>query len=213
MQDGAVRLKVVTETWGNRTITIGKAFMNKKGIDGELWALPIPNAQGKLKFRLVEEDGGRSLGANLRLKVLLPRDYKDRSGEDKTQWNLIGFAVMQDGIDGELLVLPMPNREGGIVRFVMREDDGRPAQAQGGYQAPHGQGAGKFARQPQAPQERPQAPQGGFQGGGLRPQHRDGLAGPQGAVYGGAAAQQPADQGGAAAEDDLPFSPVDSRLL
>lgn len=200
--DNVTRLKIVTRTWGERVVTIGKAFLNHKGIDGELWALPIANREGRYLFSLVGDGGPGPAASGMKLKVLLPRAYNGRDGEDKTQWNYIGQASMGDSILGELFVLPLPNRAEGVVRIVMREDDGRPAQPEGGYQAPRGQGAGRFARQPQAPQERPQAPQGP----GLRPQHRDSLSGAQGAVYGGAAAQQSFGEAATRAlEDDDPI--------
>ncbi len=124
---------------------------------------------------------------NIKLKVLYPRRFTGQDGQDATHWMQVGRGFMNDkGIDVQLWVAPLQNADGHI-RLVLREDDGRPAQAEGQYRGAEG-GRARLAQ--------------GWQGGkqaapgaapapgepGLRPQHRDGLQGGQQALYGGAAA-------------------------
>ncbi len=124
---------------------------------------------------------------NIKLKVLYPRRFTGPDGQEATHWMQVGRGFMNDkGVDVQLWVAPLQNADGHI-RLVLREDDGRPAQAEGQYR---GQEGGR-ARVAQGWQGGKQAPPGaGAATGepGLRPQHRDGLQGAQGALYGGAAA-------------------------
>lgn len=155
---------------------------------------------------------------NLKLKVLHVRTWQNRDGSEGKWWTTVGTAWMNDkGVDLTLHYVPVATDKDGNIRLVLREDDGQPAGA-GNQQAPVGSRQQGAQRVNQAfGQQRPQAPAqgpGGFQGGGLRPQHRDGLGGGQGAQYGGAASQHSlAPGGGGGSDDDIPFAPVDSRLL
>ncbi len=72
--------------------------------------------------------------ANVRLKVLHGRSYRRQDGTDAKFWTQVGTAWMNDkGIELELNYVPTLSEEGRGVRLVLREDDGRPAQPQGGY--------------------------------------------------------------------------------
>jgi len=140
--------------------------------------------------------------ANMRLKVLHLRKWKNGDGSEGKFWTQVGVAFMNDkGVDIDLQYIPTTPGEDGRVRLVLREDDGKPAQPEGGYRGEQGgrQRVAQAFGQGQAPQ-RPQAPQGGRQPG-LRPQHRDALQGGQQATYGGAAAERQREPG----DDDLPF--------
>ncbi len=139
--------------------------------------------------------------ANVRLKILHGRSFKRSDGSEGKAWTQVGTAWMNDkGIEGEVFYIPAsPDDRGRGFSFIMREDDGRPAQEGGGYRGEQG-GRERVAQGFQ--QARPQAPQGGPQQPGLRPQHRDGLSGQgggQGALYGGAAARQRSP-----GDDDVP---------
>lgn len=141
--------------------------------------------------------------ANIRLKILHGRPWKRQDGTEGKVWTQVGTAWMNDkGIEGEVFYIPStPDDRGRGFSFIMREDDGRPAQPEGGYRGQQG-GRERVAQAFQQPaQNAPQAPQGAPQGQGLRPQHRDGLQGSQQALYGGAAAQRPREPG----DDDIPF--------
>jgi hypothetical protein len=141
---------------------------------------------------------------NVRLKVLHLRKWKNADGSEGKYWTQVGVAFTgTKGIDIDLQYLPTTPGEDGRVRLVLREDDGRPAQPEGGYQGERGgrQRVTQPFRDPELPPQRPQAPQGGPGQPGLRPQHRDALQGGQQATYGGAAAQREREPG----DDDLPF--------
>ncbi len=137
--------------------------------------------------------------ANVRLKVLYPRPFKGQDGQNGTSWMQVGRAYMNDkGVDIQLWVAPLPNSEEGHIKLILREDDGRPAQAQGGYRGEQG-GRGRVAQA--FGQGGPQGGPGAAQGG-LKPQHRDNLGqGGQQALYGGAAAQREPGED----DDQIPF--------
>ncbi len=138
--------------------------------------------------------------ANTRLKVLYPRKFYDKDGKEGTSWMQVGRGYLNDrGADLQLWVMPLPNSDEGFVKLILREDDGRPAQPQGGYRGEQG-GRERVAQAFRGPpQNGPQQPQGASTQAGLRPQHRDGLQGAQQPLYGGAAAQ-PGDD-----DDNIPF--------
>lgn len=145
---------------------------------------------------------------NIKLKVLYPRRFTGQDGQEATHWMQVGRGFMNDkGIDVQLWVAPLPNADGHI-RLVLREDDGRPAQAEGQYRGQEG-GRARVAQAAQGWQGGKHAPPGppnAPEGPGLRPQHRDGLQGAQGALYGGAAAKDWGPERGGGPEGGGPGS-------
>ena len=90
--------------------------------------------------------------ANQRYDVLSTRRYKTSSGEEKTAWTTVGVAFEQrdgKGFSVNLHCVPVPDKESGEIRLVMRIPQPKEASGQRGGGSPRGgrqqqQGDGGF---------------------------------------------------------------------
>lgn len=79
-----------------------------------------------------------------RFDVLSVRKYKTRDGEEKSAWTSVGVAFAQrdgKGFSINLHAIPVPDKESGEIRLVMREPKPRDDSQRGGGR-PQGNGSG-----------------------------------------------------------------------